>query len=115
MLIEVASAQTCHERRLSFFLWSSIPDDQLLNIAANGRLKDPVVLEQQVKRMLADTKAKALQEKMQALGCRENELEETFFRKSGVAIYHPPSGVRIRCSRLLRAPTRVGDTRAAAR
>src|SRR5258708_30653624 len=36
---------------------------------------------------------------MQALGCRENELEETFFRKSGVAIYHPPSGVRVRCTR----------------
>ncbi|PYS35833.1 MAG: hypothetical protein DMG14_26060, partial [Acidobacteria bacterium] len=46
--------------RLSFFLWSSIPDDQLLNIAANGRLKDPVVFEQQVKRMLVDPKAKAL-------------------------------------------------------
>ena len=46
--------------RLSFFLWSSIPDDQLLNLAANGRLKDPAVLEQQVKRMLVDPKAKAL-------------------------------------------------------
>src|SRR5215510_1205270 len=46
--------------RLSFFLWSSIPDDQLLNLATNGRLKDPAVLEQQVKRMLADPKAKAL-------------------------------------------------------
>jgi len=48
---------------------------------------------------VSDKKAKALQEKMQALGCRENELEETFFRKSGVAIYHPPSGVRVRCTR----------------
>ncbi len=46
--------------RLSFFLWSSIPDDQLVNLATNGRLKDPAVLEQQVKRMLADPKAKAL-------------------------------------------------------
>jgi hypothetical protein len=43
--------------RLSFFLWSSIPDDQLLALAENGRLTQPTVLEQQVKRMLADPKA----------------------------------------------------------
>ena len=43
--------------RLSFFLWSSIPDDRLLDIAIAGRLKDPVVLEQQVRRMLADPKS----------------------------------------------------------
>jgi hypothetical protein len=48
---------------------------------------------------VSDKKAKALREKMQALGCRENELEETFFRKSGVAIFHPASGVRVRCTR----------------
>ena len=46
--------------RLSFFLWSSIPDDQLLTLAEHGRLKDPVVLEQQVKRMLADSRADAM-------------------------------------------------------
>jgi hypothetical protein len=46
--------------RLSFFIWSSIPDDQLLNLAIQGRLKDPMVLEQQVKRMLADERARAL-------------------------------------------------------
>jgi hypothetical protein len=46
--------------RLSFFLWSSIPDDELLAVAAQGRLKDPVVLQQQVKRMLADPKAESL-------------------------------------------------------
>jgi len=46
--------------RLSFFLWSSIPDDELLDIAAQGRLKDPVVFEQQVKRMLKDPKSSAL-------------------------------------------------------
>ena len=46
--------------RLSFFLWSSIPDDTLLNLAAQGKLKDPAVLEQQIKRMLADPKAEAL-------------------------------------------------------
>ena len=46
--------------RLSFFLWSSIPDDQLLEVAAKGRLKDPKVLEQQVRRMLADPRSSAL-------------------------------------------------------
>jgi hypothetical protein len=46
--------------RLSFFLWSSLPDGQLLDVAESGRLKDPRVLEQQVKRMLADPKAKEL-------------------------------------------------------
>ena len=46
--------------RLSFFIWSSIPDDQLLDAAVKGRLKDPAVLEQQVKRMLADQRARAL-------------------------------------------------------
>ena len=46
--------------RLSFFLWSSIPDDELLDTAARGRLKDPKALEAQVRRMLADPRAKAL-------------------------------------------------------
>ena len=46
--------------RLSFFLWSSIPDDELLGLAANGELRDPEVLEAQVKRMLADPKAGTL-------------------------------------------------------
>jgi hypothetical protein len=48
--------------RLSFFLWSSIPDDELLTVAAAGRLHQPVVLEQQVKRMLRDAKSEALVE-----------------------------------------------------
>jgi hypothetical protein len=46
--------------RLSFFLWSTVPDDQLLNLATAGKLKDPAVLEQQVKRMLVDPRAEAL-------------------------------------------------------
>ena len=48
--------------RLSFFLWSSIPDDTLLNLAAQNRLNQPAVLSQQVRRMLADQKARALVE-----------------------------------------------------
>ena len=46
--------------RLSFFLWSSIPDQPLLDLAAAGRLHEPRVLEAQVKRMLADARADAL-------------------------------------------------------
>ncbi len=46
--------------RLSFFLWSSIPDEELLTIAEQGKLSDPKVLEQQVRRMLADPRSKTL-------------------------------------------------------
>jgi cytochrome c551/c552 len=46
--------------RLSFFLWSSIPDDELLNLAAQNKLHEPTVLEQQTRRMLADPKSHAL-------------------------------------------------------
>jgi mono/diheme cytochrome c family protein len=46
--------------RLSFFLWSTSPDEQLITVASQGRLKDPAVLEQQVRRMLKDPKAEAL-------------------------------------------------------
>jgi uncharacterized protein DUF1592/uncharacterized protein DUF1588/uncharacterized protein DUF1587/uncharacterized protein DUF1585/uncharacterized protein DUF1595 len=46
--------------RLSFFLWSSIPDDQLLKLASAGKLHDPAVLREQTLRMLADPKSHAL-------------------------------------------------------
>ena len=46
--------------RLSFFLWSSIPDIELLDSAKNGTLQNPQVLEQQTRRMLADPRSKAL-------------------------------------------------------
>lgn len=46
--------------RLSFFLWSSIPDNELLALAERGRLKDSAVLEQQVRRMLADPRSDAI-------------------------------------------------------
>ena len=48
--------------RLSFFLWSSIPDDELLAAAERGELRDPQVLERQVQRMLADERATAFVE-----------------------------------------------------
>ena len=46
--------------RLSFFLWSSIPDDQLLRLAEQGRLRQPKVLQAQVRRMLADPRSESL-------------------------------------------------------
>jgi mono/diheme cytochrome c family protein len=46
--------------RLSFFLWSSIPDDQLLDVAVRGTLRQRAVLERQVRRMLADPRSNAL-------------------------------------------------------
>ncbi len=46
--------------RLSFFLWSSLPDQELIGLASQGRLKTPAVLEKQVRRMLADRRAEAM-------------------------------------------------------
>jgi len=46
--------------RLSYFLWSGAPDDQLITLASQGKLKDPAMLEQQVRRMLADPRSEAL-------------------------------------------------------
>jgi hypothetical protein len=65
--------------RLSFFLWSSTPDDELLEIATKGRLSDPKVLEQQTRRMLADPRSQALIVNFggQWLGLRELTKVET--------------------------------------
>src|SRR5260370_39191788 len=46
--------------RLSFFLWSSIPDGELIQLASQGKLRDPEVLQQQVRRMLKDERSEAL-------------------------------------------------------
>jgi mono/diheme cytochrome c family protein len=46
--------------KLSFFLWNTIPDDELLQLGIDGKLKDPAVLDKQVKRMLADPRAETL-------------------------------------------------------
>ena len=61
--------------RLSFFLWSSIPDDPLLKVATAGRLHEPAVLEQQVRRMLADPRAKALVTNFAAQWLRLSNLD----------------------------------------
>ena len=47
--------------RLSFFLWSSIPDDELLDLGVQGKLHEPATLERQVRRMLADSRAQSLE------------------------------------------------------
>ena len=46
--------------RISFFLWSSIPDDELLDLAAKGQLRKPAVLQSQIRRMLADARSSSL-------------------------------------------------------
>lgn len=61
--------------RLSYFLWSSMPDDTLLSVAIGGKLSDPAVLEAQVRRMLADPKAGALAENFTSQWLRTKELE----------------------------------------
>ena len=48
--------------RLAFFLWSTTPDDQLINLASRGQLSNPKVLEAQVRRMLADPRSRELVE-----------------------------------------------------
>jgi len=61
--------------RLSFFLWSSIPDDELRDVAVKGRLRDPQTLAQQVKRMVADSRADALVENFAGQWLYLRELE----------------------------------------
>jgi hypothetical protein len=61
--------------RLSFFIWSSIPDDELLNLAIAGKLSNPTVLEQQARRMLKDQKAKALVDNFATEWMRLRELD----------------------------------------
>ena len=46
--------------RLSYFLWNTIPDEELITLASQGKLKDPLVLEKQVRRMLTDPRSESL-------------------------------------------------------
>jgi hypothetical protein len=62
--------------RLSFFLWSSIPDEALLERAFDSSLADPEVLAEQVRRMLADPKASALVDNFAGQWLRLRELDE---------------------------------------
>ena len=62
--------------RLSFFLWGTVPDKELLNIATQGRLNDPVMLDRQVRRMLKDPKADALGERFAAMWLRLQDIDK---------------------------------------
>ena len=62
--------------RLSFFLWAASPDDELLTLAAEGRLSDPAVLEAQVRRMLADPRAEALSTRFASQWLRLQDAED---------------------------------------
>jgi hypothetical protein len=62
--------------RLSYFLWSSMPDDELLAVAESGRLRQPSVLKAQVARMMRDPKAKALAENFAGQWLQLRNLDE---------------------------------------
>jgi hypothetical protein len=61
--------------RLSYFLWNTMPDDALIDVAAKGLLKDPLVLEKQVKRMLADPRSESLSTKFAGQWLHLQDLE----------------------------------------
>jgi hypothetical protein len=62
--------------RLSFFIWAGPPDDDLLTVAGTGTLKNPAVLEKQVRRMLADPRATALATRFASQWLRLQDLEK---------------------------------------
>jgi hypothetical protein len=62
--------------RLSFFLWDSVPDAELVKVAADGGLKTPAVLEQQVRRMLADPRSEALATRFAAQWLRLQDIDK---------------------------------------
>lgn len=64
--------------RLSFFLWAAPPDDELIQLAQQGRLSDRLVLDQQVIRMLADPRATALSTRFAAQWFRLDDLDKIF-------------------------------------
>jgi hypothetical protein len=62
--------------RLSFFLWSSIPDEELLGVAQAGKLKDPAVFDKEVRRMLADKRSEALTTNFAAQWLQTRNLDQ---------------------------------------
>ncbi len=78
--------------RLSFFLWSSIPDDELLDVAAKNTLHTPAVLERQVRRMLADPRSHALVENF--AGQWLHTRNATAFRPSPELLFHFDDNLR---------------------
>jgi mono/diheme cytochrome c family protein len=62
--------------RMSFFLWGTVPDKELVTIASQGRLSDAVMLERQAKRMLADPRAEALASRFAAQWLRLQDIDK---------------------------------------
>jgi len=62
--------------RLSFFLWDTVPDAELLKVAADGGLKNPVVMEKQVRRMLADPRSEALATRFASQWLRLQDIDK---------------------------------------
>ena len=61
--------------RLSFFLWQTLPDDELVNVASQGKLRDPAMIERQVRRMLADPRSESLATKFAGQWLTLNAIE----------------------------------------
>jgi len=78
--------------RLSFFLWSSIPDDELLDLAVKNRLHTPTVLEQQVRRMLANARSGALVSNFAGQWLHTRNVEG--FRPSPELLFHFDDSLR---------------------
>ena len=91
-------------RRLSFFLWSSIPDDELLDSAASGQLHAPAMLERQVRRMLADPRSQALVDNFagQWLYLRNLPEQHSELERVSRLRRQPPPGVPARDRAVLR-------------
>ncbi|MBI4473055.1 MAG: DUF1592 domain-containing protein [Acidobacteria bacterium] len=64
--------------RLAYFLWSTVPDEELVRAATQGKLQDPVVLEKQVKRMLADPRSEALATNFAGQWLRLSGIKQSF-------------------------------------
>ena len=79
--------------RLSFFLWSSIPDDELVDLAVQGTLYDPAVLQEQVRRMLADPRSQALVDDFAGQWLHIRNVEG--FRPSPELLFHFDDNLRI--------------------
>ena len=79
--------------RLSFFLWSSIPDDELVDVAAQGTLHDPDVLGVQVRRMLADPRSQALVDNFAGQWLHIRNVEG--FRPSPELLFHFDDNLRV--------------------
>ena len=85
----VATAQPARlATRLSYFLWSSMPDEELLRCADEGKLREPGVLEAQVRRMLKDAKARALVENFGGQWLQTRALESHTARPHQVPGVH---------------------------